>query len=75
HDYPHGETRVLGEVNYKELKSGKIVFQGKEVPTVPLSSYRKAREIAEILKGWIKEGRFLLGVPQKRLPTSSWFHL
>jgi len=67
-DYPQGSLRVLGEVNYKELKSGKVVFQGREVPTVPLSSYSKAREIAEILKEWIKEGKFTLGVPQKRLP-------
>lgn len=68
HDYPQGETRPLGLVSYKELKSGKVVFQGKEVPTVPLSSYKKAREIAEVLKSWIKEGKFLLGIPQKELP-------
>ncbi len=68
-DYPQGEVRVLGYVSYKELKSGKIKFQGKEVPTVPLSSYKRAKEIAETLKIWIKEGRFLLGIPQKRLPA------
>lgn len=67
-DYPQMEVKVLGEVSYKELKSGKVLFQGKEVPTVPLSSYVKARQIAEILKEWIKEGRFLLGKPQGRLP-------
>ena len=67
-DYPQGNPRVLGEVNYKELKSGKVLFQGKEVPTVPLSSYSKAREIAEILKEWIKKEKFTLGAPQKGLP-------
>ncbi|RLA94795.1 MAG: hypothetical protein DRG69_04625, partial [Deltaproteobacteria bacterium] len=70
-DYPQMEVQVLGEVSYKELRSGKVLFQGKEVPTVPLSSYVKARQIAETLKGWIKEGRFLLGKPQGRLPSQS----
>jgi uncharacterized protein (DUF39 family) len=70
YDYPQGEVKPLGYVNYKELKSGTIRFQGKEIPTVPLSSYKKAKEIAEILKSWIKEGKFLLGIPQKLLPST-----
>ncbi|MCG2820347.1 MAG: homocysteine biosynthesis protein, partial [Candidatus Atribacteria bacterium] len=37
--YPQVKPGVLGEVSYEELKSGKIVVQGKEVPTAPLSSY------------------------------------
>jgi len=67
-DYPQGPPQPIGEVNYKELKSGKVTFQGREVTTAPLSSYLKAREIAETLKEWIREGTFLLGKPQKRLP-------
>jgi uncharacterized protein (DUF39 family) len=70
YDYPQGEVKPLGYVSYKELKSGTIRFQGKEIPTVPLSSYKKAKEIAEILKSWIKEGKFLLGIPQKLLPST-----
>lgn len=58
----------LGEVSYAELKSGKIKVLGKEVPTAPLSSYAKAREIAEILKGWIKKGEFYLTEPVAPLP-------
>jgi L-aspartate semialdehyde sulfurtransferase len=69
-DYPEGGPgQSLGEVNYKQLKSGKIKFNGKEVPTVPLSSYAKARKIAGILKDWIRKGEFLLGEPQQPLPT------
>ncbi|MBW2039626.1 MAG: homocysteine biosynthesis protein [Deltaproteobacteria bacterium] len=68
-DYPQGVNKSYGEVNYKELKSGQVIFNGKEVPTVPLSSYLKAREIAAILKGWIQEEWFTLGVPQKTLPV------
>ncbi|RKY89336.1 hypothetical protein DRQ15_09090, partial [candidate division KSB1 bacterium] len=55
-------------VSYAELKSGKILIQGKEVPTTPLSSYSKAREIAETLKAWIKKGEFLLTEPVAALP-------
>lgn len=71
-DYPEGgPIQSLGEVNYRQLKSGKIKFNGKEVPTTPLSSYPKARKIAEILKEWIQKGEFLLGEPQQLLPTAS----
>lgn len=68
-DYPQGVDKSYGEVNYKELKSGQVIFNGREVPTAPLSSYLKAREIATILKGWIQEGWFALGAPQKTLPV------
>ncbi len=69
-DYSFTEPDPLAEVSYAELKSGVIKIRGKDVPTVPLSSYVRALEIAEILKKWIQEGRFLLGVPQERLPVS-----
>ena len=59
-DYPNCTGKVLGEVNYAQLKSGKIEIMGKEVPTGSLSSYRKAKEIANILKEWILKGKFLL---------------
>ena len=70
-DYPEGgPTQSLGEVNYRQLKSGKIKFNGKEIPTTPLSSYLKAKKIAGILKEWIQKGEFLLGEPQQMLPTA-----
>jgi uncharacterized protein (DUF39 family) len=69
-DYPRGEAKSLGQVSYAELKSGTITFQGRQVPTVPLSSMVKAREIAAILKSWISEGRFILGDPQFTLPSA-----
>ncbi|MDI6873791.1 homocysteine biosynthesis protein [Candidatus Solincola sp.] len=70
-DYPQGTGRVLGEVTYAELKSGRIVVEGKEVPTAPLSSYSRAREIAETLKEWIRQGRFLLSEPVELLPCAA----
>ncbi len=69
-DYPNNESRSLGEVSYKELMSGSIEIEGKKVVTAPLSSYYKAREIANILSEWIKRGEFLLGEPQQTLPSS-----
>ncbi|MCM8780469.1 MAG: homocysteine biosynthesis protein [Candidatus Omnitrophica bacterium] len=66
--YPQMLPGTLGEVNYAQLKSGKIIIQNKEVPTGNLSSYTKARQIAEILKIWIKKGEFLLTEPVAYLP-------
>jgi uncharacterized protein (DUF39 family) len=66
--YPEREPATLGEVSYAQLKSGKITINEKEVPTAPLSSYFKAREIADNLKRWIKEGKFLLTEPAAPLP-------
>jgi L-aspartate semialdehyde sulfurtransferase len=68
HDYPFSTGTTLGRLTYAELKTGKVSFQGKEVPTAPLSSYAKAREIAEILKQWITEKQFVLGEPQWLIP-------
>lgn len=69
YDYPKGEPISLGQVSYAELKSGTIRFNGQDVPTVPLSSYVRALEIAQILKGWIEKGEFLLTEAQERLPN------
>jgi uncharacterized protein (DUF39 family) len=67
--YPKLIPGSLGEVNYKQLKSGKITVQGKEIPTSGLSSYSRAREIAQILKGWIEGGKFFLTKPVELLPS------
>ncbi len=67
-DYPKGAGKSLGRVNYAELKSGAIDFRGEKIPTVPMSSYVRALEIANILKGWIENGEFLLSQPQDMIP-------
>ncbi|MBC8392340.1 MAG: hypothetical protein H8E17_07225, partial [Deltaproteobacteria bacterium] len=69
YDYPNGISKSYGKVSYAELKSGAIKVKGELVPTVPLSSMVKAREIAEILKRWISKGKFTLGEPQFTLPS------
>lgn len=70
HDYPQGVSNSLGEVNYKQLKSGTIKVRGRDVPTASLSSYAKAKVIAEQLKDWILRGKFLLNEPVKLLPPA-----
>ena len=68
-DYPNGVSKTYGQVSYAELKSGSIKLKGQEIPTVPLSSLVRAREIADILKKKISQGKFILGDPQVTLPA------
>ena len=68
--YPQCIPGSLGEENNKQLKNGRITVQGKEVPTAGLSSYRKAKEIAGILKEWIQTGKFLLTQAVELLPSA-----
>ena len=66
--YPQREPGVIGHVTYAELKTGRIKVNGRDVPTAPLSSYPRAREIAGILQARIAEGRFFLTEPVAGLP-------
>ena len=68
--YPNSIPGKVAEVDYASLRSGKVTIRGKEIPTGSLSSYAKAREIAQILKGWIQSGSFLLGEPTQLLPAA-----
>jgi len=54
-------------VSYEELQSGKIELNGRIVPAAPLSSMKKAREIANILKKRIMDGEFFISRPVERL--------
>jgi uncharacterized protein (DUF39 family) len=66
--FPNLKPGVLAEVSYADLKSGKIKVKGKDVPTASRSSYPRALEIANVLKEWVKSGRFLLTEPVQPLP-------
>lgn len=66
--YPLGKKENLGEVDYGELNSGEIVVRGQKIPTASLSSYSQAKEIAEILRDWIKGGEFSLSRPVASIP-------
>ena len=65
------EERPIGQTNYAELRSGSIEVRGQRVRTAPVASLRKAREIAEMLKGWIARGEFLLTEPVQPMPAHS----
>ena len=54
---------VLKTVSYEELRSGFVELNGKKIPTAPMSSLKKAREIAQLLKKQISEGEFLVSQP------------
>ncbi len=69
-DYPNGVKKNYGEVNYKQLRDGYIEIEGGKVSTGALSSYKKAREIATILKDRIKKGKFELTKPVKSLSST-----
>jgi len=71
YDYSHAVARNYGEVSYAELKSGEIEVNGQKVPTAPLSSVVRAREIAETLKEWICAREFTLEKPVKLLPGAA----
>ena len=59
---------MITHVSYADLKSGTIEVNGQEVSSTPLSSYPRAKEIAETLKEWIAAGKFELTPPAAGLP-------
>jgi uncharacterized protein (DUF39 family) len=67
--YPNCVPGSLGEVSYAQLKSGSITVNDKKVPTAGLSSYVRAREVANILKDWIAAGSFQLSETVASLPS------
>ena len=68
YEYPMATGKILQEVSYGDLKRGSVIIDGQETPASPLSSYSKAREIAETLKVWIQKGDFTLGESQMKFP-------
>lgn len=62
---PCRDRPVIREVSYAELKSGKVEISGEEIRTSPLSSYRKAREVAEELTRRIESGMFTVALPTR----------
>ena len=68
---PRRDRPTLRKVSYKELKSGRVAIGDKEVKVSPLSSLKKAKEIAETLKSWIGDAQFFLSAPVKTLPTDT----
>jgi len=66
-----GPRPVLRQVSYAELRSGSVELGGRKVHSAPLSSLKKAREIAQLLKKQIENGEFLLTQPVAPLPAEN----
>ncbi len=64
-----GHKEVVRSVNYEELRSGEIEIKGKKVRTAPITSLKKSREIAALLKSQIQKGEFFLQKPVEMFPT------
>ena len=71
YDYGDPAHPMLGSANYADLQSGTIEVRGRKVKTAPLSSIKKAREIAEELRSWLKKGEFALTAPVEMFPTGT----
>jgi len=67
---PSRNRPVLRKVNYSELRSGSVSLNGEEVRTSSLSSFRRARIVADSLKDWIEKGKMELCLPTQPInPT------
>ena len=66
---PSRNRPVLRKVNYAELRSGSIELNGEEVKTSSLSSFRKARQVAAELKGWVEQGKMQLALPTRPIDS------
>lgn len=68
---PRRSRPVLGRLSYAQLRSGTVELFGKRVRTSGLSSYARAREVAQELKARLQAGTFLLQPPVQPLPATA----
>lgn len=71
---PHRDRPAIRRVSFAELKSGKVEINGEEVKTSSLSSYKKAREVAEALRGWVEQGSIELALPTRHFNAAKRTH-
>ncbi|MFM7450619.1 MAG: homocysteine biosynthesis protein [Leptolyngbyaceae cyanobacterium] len=76
---PRRVRPTFGLVSYAQLKSGRVVIDGKTVRTAPVASIYLSNQVALALKQWIEAGQFLLSetiapIPSDRtfLPQNVW---
>lgn len=70
YDYPMKTGKVITHLTYGQLKRGRVEIDGQKVEVSSMSSYSKALHIAELLKGEIRDGKFLLSEPLHSLPRN-----
>ncbi|HEY9872194.1 MAG TPA: homocysteine biosynthesis protein [Candidatus Obscuribacterales bacterium] len=60
---PRRVRPTFGLVSYAQLKSGRIIIEGKSVRVAPLASIYLSSQVALELKQWIEAGQFTLTEP------------
>lgn len=70
-DYGTGNFELLGRIDYESLFSGGITVNGKKIRTAPMSGIKVAREIAQLLRSEIMEGKFFLTEPVTLFPKTT----
>jgi uncharacterized protein (DUF39 family) len=70
---PRRVRPTFGLVSYAQLKSGRIIIDGKSVRVAPLASLFLSRQVALELKQWIEAGTFTLTEPVAPIPMERSF--
>jgi len=70
---PRRVRPTFGLVTYAQLKSGKIILNGKTIRVAPLASIARSLQVAEELKKWILAGEFTLTKPVAPIPLDRAF--
>jgi uncharacterized protein (DUF39 family) len=70
---PRRVRPTFGLVSYAQLKTGRIVIDGKAVRVAPLASIFLSRQVALELKQWIESGEFTLTEPVAAIPMDRAF--
>lgn len=70
---PRRVRPTFGLVSYAQLKTGRIVIEGKSIRVAPLASIYLSRCVALELKEWIEQGKFTLSEPVAKLPADRAF--
>ncbi|MBW4540627.1 MAG: homocysteine biosynthesis protein [Myxacorys chilensis ATA2-1-KO14] len=70
---PRRVRPTFGLVSYAQLKSGKLIIDGKSVRVAPLASIYRSRQVALELKQWIEQGTFTLTEPVSSIPNDRTF--
>ncbi|WP_315789640.1 homocysteine biosynthesis protein [Fischerella sp. JS2] len=60
---PRRVRPTFGLVSYAQLKTGRIIIEGKTVRVAPVVSILLSRQVAQELKQWIQAGTFTLTEP------------
>jgi uncharacterized protein (DUF39 family) len=70
---PRRGRPTFGLISYAQLKSGRVMIDGKSVRVAPLASMYLSRQVALMLKQWIEAGTFLLTEPVAPLASDRIF--